>query len=54
MEINIIIIYVKDLYECKGKKRRILYGIDISQVWRVSKLENNNGQAKYKKCYVGN
>lgn len=44
-----------DIAKISNKSRRkVICTIDISQVSRVSKLENNNGQAKYKKCYVGN
>lgn len=37
-----------------NSRRKVICTIDISKVSGVSKLENNNGQAKYKKCYVGN
>lgn len=35
-------------------RRKTICTIDIAQVSGVTKLEDYKGQAKYKKCYVGN
>lgn len=35
-------------------RRKAIATIDITKVSKVSKLRDNNGQANYKKCYVGN